>query len=341
MRNNALYFPYISVPNTAWTIRTLLYWDKLSSIVPLEYAYRREELDDFMRQLLDTGLVTTLSPAAHLHRLEHFEIGFNELLETKLRHQRWPRDNTRPLRRTDIHIEKLGRIPEFLVERGVAAANGASWYSIDEPIANLFMAYLAVCLGGLDGVDAAPVTNRWEYARLFGHGTANRRGKASEHQRARNQILECLLPMPDERVTLQQLVDFKDRHGGLLPALRTKIEARSAKIALLKDPEDREDATRDFVNDAQLQIDELCDAMRFSWKKLAFGTLAPLVGAGIQWVVTPPDTMMAYAGGGISFLGAIHAAFASIGGLNDIQKRQPLAYIAYARKRLSEEGPAG
>jgi len=333
MRNNALYFPHISIPNSAWTLRTLLYWDKLSSIVPLEYVYRPEELGDFTRQLLDAGLVTSVSPAAHLHRLEHFEMGFRELLDARLRRQQLRRDSTTARRRTDIHIEKLGHIPELLLERGVAAQNGASWYSIDEPIANLFMAYLAVCLGGLDTVDAAPVTNRWEYARLFGYGTTNQRGKSPDHQQARNQIIECLIPVPDERVTLQQLVKFKEKYGTLLPALRTKIEARSAAIALLQDPEDREDAARDFVDDCRLQIEELCDAMRFNWKKLAFGTLAPLVGAGIQWTSPPPDTAIAFAGGAITFAGAIFSAFSSIG-LTDIQARQPLAYIAYARGRL-------
>jgi hypothetical protein len=335
VRNNALYFPFISIPNTSWTIRTLLYWDRLSSIVPLEYACRPGELDNFMRQLLDAGLVTPVSPAAHLHRLENFESAFSELLDAKLKLLDRSRDGGRPRPRMGIHVEKLGRIPELLIDRGIAEAQGASWYSVDEPVARLFMAYLAVCLGGLDDVDAAPVTNRWEYARLFGYGTAARRGKAPEHHHARSQIIECLLPVPDEPVTLSQLVEFKEKHGRLLPALRTKIEAQSAQIAMLLDPEDRADATQDFVNDCRLHVEELCEAMRFSWKTLAFGTLVPLAGSGLQWASTAPESRMAFAGTALSFTAAVFAAFSSIGGLNDIQSRQPLAYIAYARKRFS------
>ncbi|PVX82418.1 DUF6236 family protein [Paraburkholderia unamae] len=334
MRNNALYFPFISVPNTAWTIRTLLYWDKLSSIVPLEYNYRRRELAPFMRELLSADLVTAVSPAAHLYRLGDFESAFIQLLEDRLKRQRLSQV---PLVRTrvDIHIEKLAGIAEFLVERGLAARNGASWYSVDTPVANLFMTYLAVCLGNLDDVDAEPVTNLWEYAQWFGHGTASRRGKAPQHQQARHQILTCLLPIPDERVTLSELVDFKEKHGSLLPALRIKIESQSAVIANLPDPEDRADATLAFINDCQLQVDELRDAMRFSWKRLVFGALAPLSGTGMQWASTPPDTVMAFSGGAVSFAGAVYAAFSSIGGLSDVQKKQPLAYIAHARGRLS------
>ncbi|WP_256956848.1 hypothetical protein [Vibrio diabolicus] len=44
MNDNALYFPYISVPNEKWTLKTLLYWDKLASIVPMEHMGNPEKL---------------------------------------------------------------------------------------------------------------------------------------------------------------------------------------------------------------------------------------------------------------------------------------------------------
>ncbi|WGS49702.1 hypothetical protein LFL96_18450 [Paraburkholderia sp. D15] len=338
MRNNALYFPYISIPNSAWTVRTLLYWDKLSSIVPIEYANRPEDLDDFMRNLVDAELVTPIIPAQFLYRVGQFETVFIELLDTRLKRIGRLRVDTKPHPRTRIHVEKLGKIPEVLVERGLAEQHDSSWYSVDTPVANLFMAYLAVCLGGLDEIDAAPVTNRWEYGSLFGYGPAVRRGKRPEHQKARNQIIECLLPVPEGQVTLAELVEFKSRHGALLPALRTMIEARSAQIAMLPDADDRVDAVRAFVSESQLQVDELCDAMRFSWKKLAFSALIPLTGSGLQWTATPADNPAAFAGTGLSFLGAVYGALSSIGGLNDIQRRRPLAYVAHAHRRFNLAG---
>ena len=196
MRNNALYFPYISIPNTAWTLRTLLYWDRLSSIVPIEIANRPEELDGFMRELIDAGLVTMITPAAHLHRVGEFEETFSALLDRKLKARGRVRRASDHVGKVHIHVEKLGRIPEILVERGVAQPADGSWYSVDEPIANLFMAYLAVCLGGLPEVDAAPVTHRWEFARLFGNGIRPLRAKKPEHQSAREEIIKCLLPIP-------------------------------------------------------------------------------------------------------------------------------------------------
>lgn len=34
MARKVLYFPYISVPESAWFTRVLLYWDEVGSIVP-------------------------------------------------------------------------------------------------------------------------------------------------------------------------------------------------------------------------------------------------------------------------------------------------------------------
>lgn len=334
MRNNALYFPYISIPNTTWTLRALLYWDRLSSIVPIEIANRPEELDGFMRELIDAGLVTMITPAAHLHRVGGFEETFSALLDRRLKtRDRVRRANHHP-GKVHIHVEKLGRIPEILAERGVAQKADGSWYSVDEPIANLFMAYLAVCLGGLPEVDAAPVTHRWEFGRLFGNGIRPLHAKKSEHQSAREEIIKCLLPIPEGKITLTELVDFKTKHGHLLPALRTMVESQSARIALLPDPEDRVDAICDFGNECRVRVDELCDAMRFSWKTLTFGTLTPLIGGGLALASTAHDERMAYAGAAVSFVGAAYQALSSVRGLSPAQAQQPLAYVAHARTWL-------
>ncbi|MBN3808757.1 MULTISPECIES: hypothetical protein [Paraburkholderia] len=335
MRNNALYFPYISIPDTAWTMRTLLYWDKLSAIVPLELAYRTEELDVFMRELLDAGLVNTVIPAQYLWRLEQFDTAFVQLVEARLRTLYYSPERIKARPRVRIHIEKLRGIPEFLVGCGAAERLDDSWYMVEASIAKLFMAYLAVCLGAQEGVDAAPVTNRWEYASLFGLGRTLRRSQKPEHQDARHEILDCLLPVPDGKVSLTAVVKFKEQYGDLLPALREMIEVRSAAIALLQDAEDRADAISDFVKQSKSQIDELSDAMRFNWKQITFGALFPLAGNGIQWATTSPDSPALWAGTALSFASAAYVALTSSGlGRADLRDK-PLAYIAHARRQFA------
>lgn len=50
--NNLLYYPYINLPNTDWTIRALLYYDNIGSIVPTQYFHEPEQYEPFMREVI-------------------------------------------------------------------------------------------------------------------------------------------------------------------------------------------------------------------------------------------------------------------------------------------------
>ena len=76
MRPNALYFPYISVPSTQWTVQSILYWDKVCSIVPMEQMREPEGLNELSRQLLQEGLLVPVIPAAHIPQRDSFEAPF-------------------------------------------------------------------------------------------------------------------------------------------------------------------------------------------------------------------------------------------------------------------------
>jgi hypothetical protein len=334
MRDNALYFPYVSIPKEEWSIKSLLYWDKLSSIVPMDYIGRPEQFSPFMRQLVEEGLVEQIFPAQYLFQVERFESCFIDLIESRARQSFFSRDAgshaTAP--RTQIHIEKLGSIPDYLVERGLADRVNWSWYNVDTRVAEIFMAYLAACLGAIPEVNAAPVTNLAKYAIHFGHlRRPNRRNNAVLHEKARKVILHSLLPTPDENVTIHQLVRFKERHGHLLPAFRRRIEAHCAQIATLPNAEDRLDLTEDFIAQSRQEIDEIVDAMRPTWQKIIFGALTPLFGAGLAWHETDRENSWAYAGSALSFVGTAYQAISSIRGNRDRHPPKPLAYIAHAR----------
>ncbi|MBN9366474.1 MAG: hypothetical protein J0H59_05515 [Comamonadaceae bacterium] len=46
-----------------------------------------------------------------------------------------------------IHAEKLGEIPRFLVQQGLAKQVDWAWYDVETGTANQFMSYIATCLG--------------------------------------------------------------------------------------------------------------------------------------------------------------------------------------------------
>ena len=60
---DVIYFPYIRVPNNEWFTRTLLFWDNIGSIVPMEFMRNREQLGPYMNNLIKEKLVTPIIPA--------------------------------------------------------------------------------------------------------------------------------------------------------------------------------------------------------------------------------------------------------------------------------------
>jgi hypothetical protein len=61
--DNALYFPYINLPDTPWLRRLLLYWDAIEAIIPSELLEgSRVELSDGTRDLMSRGLLRPIDP---------------------------------------------------------------------------------------------------------------------------------------------------------------------------------------------------------------------------------------------------------------------------------------
>lgn len=350
MRSNALYFPYISVPENNWTMKSLFYWDKLSAIVPMDHIERPEQMSRFMRALLERELVEQVFPSNYLYDIPEFESSFIEYLQTKAKRSnenflrpystagrvaaeklgaRVHKDKISP--RANLHIEKLNQLPDYLIEEGLARRVDGAWLNMDTRVANMFMAYLAICLGGVKDVNAAPITSEVKYSQFLGH-FLRREPRFNHRKKARDVVLEQLLPTPNEPINLDDLVKFKMKHGHLLPELRCKIEVETAKIALLENPDDRIDATAFFIEDCKEKTDEIVDAMKPSWSKISFGSIAPLFGSGLALSATGLNYSAVSVGSGLSFIGSAYQALNSIRSERKNAETMPLAYLAHARQ---------
>lgn len=333
MRSNALYFPYIALPDDAWTVKSLLYWDKLSSIVPWDHLECPEQTSAFMRALLTEGLVQPVVPAWHLHRIERFEENFIALIEHRLRRSHLPIDELPDMHGTTrIHVEKLQDIQRFLVDARLARRVDRIWYDVETTTANLFMAYLAACLGAIPEVDATPVTNNAVFAAGMRSPRLARTVADPVHRyKSREVVLRHLLPAPAGPVELSKLLHFKQQYGYLLPPLRASVEAHCTRVALLPDADDRIEANEAFLRECRQQISEIEEAMRPAFGKVVFSSLVPLFGAGFTAHAADAGNAIAYAGAALTLAGAAYQAIDSIRAPRAIKDR-PLAYIAHARQ---------
>ena len=328
MSNNALYYPYINLPQDAWSARTLLYWDGLATIVPMDHLYRPEQLSQFMRGLLSEGLVKQVVPGVDLYACPGFSDHFIEYLEARHRSVNFKTLTPQPLRYTRIHAEKLNSITDYLVEHELASQVDYTWYNVREDVARDFMFYLAVTLGSLDHIDAVPVTDGWA---LPGRSPSPSTIRRSPHVRkAREVVLEHLLPTPVEGFSVQQLAQFKHRYGHLLPRFRLAVEQHCIQMAGVTCAEERLERTRLFIGDCQEQIKEIGSAMKPSFGRIICTSLIPMIASGLSY--SGEDGLQ---GKAVAALGIIPVAFevvSQIRAARGAHLRQPLAYVAHARQ---------
>jgi hypothetical protein len=337
MKANALYFPYIDVPKDTWTTMSILYWDKLASILPMDYMHEPEQLGQHMQALLAEGLVEPVIPGYYLHLIPNFEKPFIELVERKLRRSTLAAFlPIGPASTVQVHAEKMGQIPDFLVNVGLAKRIDYSWYEVERGVANQFMAYLATCLGALPEVNASAVTDKAMFATFPRQNHIKGARSLDAHvDKARKVILQALLPIPDGHVDLGKLSQFKQRYGHLLPVLRARIERYCTLIASLPDPDARATLTKTFTSECKEHVDEIESAMRPSFSKITFGYLTPLFAAGLSWEGTETANPVAYAGAAMAFGATAYQAISSVRGEREALERAPLAYLARARRSFS------
>src|SRR5688572_6511212 len=79
--SSILYYPYINVPKTDWTLRTLLYYNHITSIVPEVYFEEPDMYEPHMLELVREQLVIPINPRDALKHYHHLEDPFIRFLE--------------------------------------------------------------------------------------------------------------------------------------------------------------------------------------------------------------------------------------------------------------------
>ena len=140
MAENALYFPYIEVPDSADFTRLLLYWRSVGSIIPT--AARRSEPAscERMRSLIDAGLVRPIDPSAVAS--PDLNERFVDLIDGWLA-RRPPSD--RPARPIRVHTGKGSDwLWKELRHRALARERKTSrWIDVDGRVAAAYLMALA------------------------------------------------------------------------------------------------------------------------------------------------------------------------------------------------------
>jgi len=334
---NALYFPYIRVPNSSWFTRVLLYWDQVGAIVPEEFLLDPNRLGTYMVELVRAGLVRQVIPGIYLWDVPRFADSFLEYVDAEATRADWLERLSRSPAATwtTIHAEKIERLGDELIRRGLARRTArSSWYAVEPRTAAAFMAYLAAVLGQRPGLEFAPITDRTSALapffatrrRLF---TTLRKSAVLEDVGAT--ILRGVLPAPAGFVPPQDLADFKSKHQKTLPAFRNRVELVVNELASISDAEDRMRTARAKMAVLNDEINSIAAQMKLNWTKIVFGSLCTLSSAVLS-VATPAPPVGAIS----AVLGLSSAVYTATEPFRDRRnaRQKPLAYAALAQGRF-------
>lgn len=217
---NILYYPCINLPNTDWTIRALLYYDRIGSIAPAQYFEEPECFDPFMRDVVRNELIEPMDPMMHL---EHPTEVSEEICEYLKRNAHIIKRRKLSLKteKSRLHVDKFN--PEILTEltrMGVAERVDWNWYNVERKTANELMMLLASVVA--NKIDYLPATDEMNYDFSFPY-IRNESLELRMRQYRRDLILKNLIPYP-KQIDLTRLRHFKDRHSDLLKAFGNKVE---------------------------------------------------------------------------------------------------------------------
>lgn len=229
-----LYCPYINLPETNWTVRVLLYYDEVGSIVPQQYFYAPEEYNPYMRNLIQEGLVNPINPIEVLDNWDRINTPFLDYMKTaefdlSRRIKTFDRGDTHRIHRDkfmksgwNIHSDKFGgAILYELQHAGLAINNRNGWYTVERKTANELMTYLTTIVA--HKIKYMPTSDELTADFTFKSQNQQVVSQINKYNFKRQILLTKIIPFPQE-IDINKLRRFKDKHADLLKRFRNKAE---------------------------------------------------------------------------------------------------------------------
>lgn len=286
--NSLLYYPYINLPKNNWTIRALLYYDNVNSIVPEQYFNEPERYDPFMREAILQELITPVNPMYVLNNPHEISMKFieylsakNDVIESRRRFfsnqvHKIHRDKLpHPYKQCQLHVNKFdNKIFTYLMEMGLAKRINYDWYNVENKTANDLMFLLSSVIA--DKIQSIVATDKIDYSFSLIYAQ-NNDVELRNRQYKRDLILKNLIPYP-QQIDLTNLRKFKEKHHELLILFRNKVESIVLNQAIPPESE----MFKVTLDELKMQKEELSKRMNENHLgNINFGTICGTISAAI------------------------------------------------------------
>lgn len=335
---NLLYYPYINVPNSNWSARSLLYYDLIGSIVPQEYFYEPDRFDPFMREMVKNELVVPINPNSVLESPWKVTKPFLDYLDNskdkvKKRRESFQKIDVAKFHNnkfsgsvTKIHSDKFDyEVLYKLMHMGLAKKDIGQWYFVERKTSDELMGFIATVLAAK--LNYLPATDSIQKKFTSSLSRKKYHKELWREQQKRELILEELIPFP-RHIDFMKMRKFKDKYSLELNAFKTKVEL------IVLDPaiEINSKLFRERIKELNQRKKEL--SIRMTESKVGdvfFGTVCGILGAftGLQAAGTPSAIISALPG----FANAIHSAL-KIERVENLPDQSGMKYLALIDTKL-------
>ena len=280
MTDKILYYPYIEIPNNAWTINSLLYWDEIGTIFPEVVDDYYDDLEDLTKDLLSSGFLKRINPKDYNFDKKVFYENLLKLIQS----EEYEIENKRKLFEKGeygfCYTEKFDEKFFYTLQKlGLANRDNEDKFNVESHTANLLILMLATELS--EFCNYTPSTDDEHYLTYDYFKTVDTFKNCS----LRNEILNEVLPHPEE-IKLSQLEKFKGKYQKDLVSFRREIELVIDTLSKIESEEERTSLKERHLNQLRERIEFIVAKMteskfkkiwKSSWVAASVSTIASLV----------------------------------------------------------------
>lgn len=281
-----LYYPTILVP-LRWLKWAILYWDKVSSIVPhdwknellLKYS-RNKESYKVMKFLEGEGEFEFTRPDSLFHQtrdwgtVKAFKTELKEIVnspqfQSKI-NKNWRKN---PIWR--IHWDKISnRIYEFLREKELAEEDkqNNNWILVEENASLIYMALLAKYLADVNLDYTIPGTDWQEYETMIYESSDINNGFPSLNAK----FLD-VLPVPRDDASINDILKFKKKRKDELLHFREVMDELQREISHAESEKEIKQLVVQYKERIKREVSKLKEAMKDSNIRITLATFKSLI----------------------------------------------------------------
>jgi hypothetical protein len=283
--DNLLYFPYINLPKSNWSIRTLLYYDTISTIVPEEYNSEPKQYEPFMAELIKNRLVIPVNPNHVLHRPYELADSFLNYMVSGTVNLEKRRKGFKIAGGRKGIVNEYSELPKIhngkfdnnlfngLRDLGLAERLSKDFYLVEKKTADELMTYLASIIS--IKLKLLPSTDTLKRKAFKATNLKNKFVKLYEREKDKRElILQKLIPCPME-IDLSRVRKFKDENYTLLKNFKNKVELIALDGSIDKDS----DIFNEKLKELEIQKNEIAVKMNESRMANVFISVSGIIGA--------------------------------------------------------------